>query len=96
MLSLSSPFLQVDIDKTLNRLNNNEEKGEDKKTFKQQADEFLSNPSLQHFRLRDSSISLGSGNKTTNIKLSMEGDFHRGLAQLSIDGNFQVFPGWVI
>ena len=86
-LSLTSPFLQVDIDKTLHRLNNNEEKGEDKKTFKQQADEFLSNPSLQHFRLRDSSISLGSGNKTTNIKLSMEGDFHRGLAQLRIDGN---------
>ena len=86
-LSLTSPILQIDIDKTLNRLNKSEEKGEDKKTFKQQADEFLSNPLMQHFRLRDSSILLASGDKKIKTKLSIEGDFHSGLTQLRIDGN---------
>ena len=86
-LSLSFPVLEVDIDKSLNRLNKIEEGEGNAKTIKQQANEFLSNPPLQHFRLRESSIFLASGARKIKTKLSIEGDFHSGLAQLRVDGN---------
>ncbi|MEK9772982.1 MAG: YdbH domain-containing protein [Opitutae bacterium] len=91
-ISLTSPRVQIDLSDLSKRLRSFEPDEESLSTIQSQAEQFLTNPPLQHFRLRDASIHLANHDQKLLTKLGMEGDFHPGLAQLRMDGNLSGLP----
>ena len=86
-VSLTSPHMQIELSDLSRRLQNNDDEEENFGSIKSWAEEFLTNPPLQHFRLRDALINFSSDGLEFPTKLAIEGDFHPGLAQLRMDGN---------
>lgn len=86
-VSLTSPHMQIELSDLSRRLQNNDDDEENFGSIKSWAEEFLTNPPLQHFRLRDALINFSSAGLEFPTKLAIEGDFHPGLAQLRMDGN---------
>ncbi len=91
-VSLSSPDIKIDLPKLLERVNTIQTDEEGDKTFQSKVEEFLSNPPLQHFRMRNGSISLASDEHILATKLALVGDFHKGLTQLRMDGDLSGLP----
>ena len=86
-VSLTSPHMQIEFSDLSRRLQNNDDDEENFGSIKSWAEEFLTNPPLQHFRLRDALINFSSDGLEFPTKLAIEEDFHPGLAQLRMDGN---------
>ncbi len=91
-LSVTSPKMDVNISQIVQKLNAKDEDLEDGIDIGIQAEEFLSNPPLQFLRLRDASMVAKDGDYQIQSIFSAEGDFHKGLAQIRMDGNFTGVP----
>ena len=90
-LSVSSPKLSLDVNQLTELLGSADPLDENGQSLQKKAQEFLLNPPLQHFRVRDAEVSLLGGDDRITTKLGMEGDFHTGLAQLRVDTNSSGF-----
>ena len=90
-LSISSPKLSLDVNQLTELLGSADPLDENGQSLQKKAQEFLLNPPLQHFRVRDAEVSLLGGDDRIRTKLGMEGDFHTGLAQLRVDTNSSGF-----
>lgn len=91
-ISLSSPCIDVDLPKFIERMNSLNAENKNESTIQSVAEDFLANPKLQHLRLRNASVSLASEQQVLRSNLEIEGDFHPGLSQLRMDGNLSGLP----
>jgi len=90
-LSVSSPKVSLDVNHLTALLGSADSLDEDAESLHKKAQEFLLEPPLQHFRVRDAEVSLFGGDDRLSTMLGLEGDFHAGLAQLRVDINSSGF-----
>jgi hypothetical protein len=83
--------VRIDPGSLLERLRMEKSEDDEKKSVQSVAEEFLLDPPLQHFRLRDASVFFANEEEALLSKLALEGDFYQGLAQVRLDGNISGF-----
>ena len=73
-------------------LSNSKKDSEDNSSLLQSVCEFLTDPSLKHFRVLGSKISLHWPDFTLPVEFEIKGDYDTGLAMTTFDGSFAEFP----
>ena len=73
-------------------LSNSKKDSEDNSSLLQSVCEFLTDPSLKHFRVLGSKISLHWPDFTLPVEFEIKGDYDNGLAMTTFDGSFAEFP----
>jgi hypothetical protein len=73
-------------------LSNSKKDSEDNSSLLQSVCEFLTDPSLKHFRVLGSKISVHWPDFTLPVEFEIKGDYDNGLAMTTFDGSFAEFP----